>query len=153
MKRMDKSMRQEFTWRLPTPKRLKIIKKSVIARAINICHANNECYKLIEIERHSTNGLNAINIIMIRDNISSIDRYINLIRKMNEELEESLKELYNLVECNPDQYRYPLFLKMRLKKVLHVSELTMNIHNEMADLRNKLRSDFIKLLEEIEARN
>ena len=42
---------------------------------------------------------------------------------------------------------------MRLKKVLHVSELTMNIHNEMADLRNKLRLDFIKLLEEIEARN
>lgn len=151
MKRMGKSMRQEISWLLPTPKRLKIIEKRVATRMTDVCLVNNECYELIEMIKDSVGEPNTTHIIMISDNISYISRYIDSMQRMYEELSEALSDIYNLLEHKPQQYIYPILLKRRIKRTLYVNELTRNIHNEMAEICNELRVDFVDLLKEIKA--
>lgn len=146
MKRMSKSVKEEFAQLLPTSKRLKMIQKRALERLSDVCNANNECYELMEKEKAITGGYNAANIIMISDNISSITKYTESLSRMQGELSESCKEIKEVLGSGQGKYVCPLLLRWRFKRMLYVGKLLGNVIDEMCNIHKQISEDFKVLL-------
>lgn len=147
MKRMTKSVRQEVAWLLPTPKRLKMLEKKSLEKLRDACYVYNECQELLE-EQKKLNGYDAVNGAMIIDDLKYITKYANSVIRMHGELAESCKGISELFKGNPNTYKCPLLLKMRIKKVVYVAELLANVATEMCKQHDELREAFETLLDE-----
>lgn len=147
MKRMNKSVQREINWLLPTPKRLKLIEKKSLKKLHDVCCIYNECQELLE-DQKELNGYDAVNGVMIIDNLNYITKRANSVIRMHGELAESCRGIREVFKDNPNTYKCPFLLKRRIKKVVYVAELLANVAKDMCEQHDELRETFETLLDE-----
>lgn len=150
MRKMSKEMKQEMTWLLPTPKRLKFIEENTLSILEQSCHLNNECYELMDRVREDiTNKANVLYLTLLSDNIDYLKKYVSKISKFHDELKESLEELEKLENKGFIMFKTPWFLVGRIRKTLSCEVLTRETHNEILYMFKETNKDYVDLLTDI----